>query len=36
MNFGRHSDYLDDAEDLRFASHVARIIRHLRIRQPPW
>jgi hypothetical protein len=32
----RHSfDYLDDAEDPRFASHVARIIRHLRIRQPP-
>jgi hypothetical protein len=32
----RHSfDYLDDAEDTRFADHVARIIQHLRIRQPP-
>jgi hypothetical protein len=32
----RHSfDYLDDAEDPRFADHVARIIQHLRIRQLP-
>ena len=30
----RHSfDYLDDAEDPRFADHVARIIQHLRIRE---
>jgi hypothetical protein len=32
----RHSfDYLDDAEDSRFANHVGRLVRHLRDSAPP-